>query len=143
MVMFGLMTISNVRKVQSRMQPVTMTEGGRFGPDTATVRTGNSTQQKKTDRHLLVMLFIQVLLMLLFTLPLSVYKLYSTMTRNVPKSTLQITIENFIFNIVLLLLYVACGMPFYIYTLTGGKVFRKALFNLLETAGRKLTCRRG
>jgi hypothetical protein len=131
MIIFGLMTISNVRKAQARLQPVTMTVGSRFG------------QQKKTDRHLLIMLFIQVLLMLLFTLPLSVYKLYSTITRNVPKSTLQITVENFIFNIVLLLLYVACGMPFYIYTLTGGKVFRKALFNLLETAGRKLMCRRG
>jgi hypothetical protein len=141
MFIFGLMTISNVRKSQSRLQPVTVTMNARNGDRTATVSIGHPTQRKKSDRHLLIMLFIQVFLMLLFTLPVAIYKLYSTITRNVPKSTLQNTIENLIFNIFLLLLYASCGMPFYIYTLSGGSVFRKALFNLLETLRRKMMCR--
>jgi len=141
MFIFGLMTISNVRKSQSRLQPVTVTMNARNGDGSATVNIGHPTQRKKSDRHLLIMLFIQVFLMLLFTLPVAIYKLYSTITRNVPKSTLQNTIENLIFNISLLFLYASCGMPFYIYTLSGGSVFRKALFSLLETLRRKMMCR--
>jgi hypothetical protein len=140
MFIFGLMTILNVRKSQARLQPVTMTMND-HGHSLATVTTGHSTQRKKSDRHLLIMLFIQVSLMLLFTLPLAIYKLYTTMTRNVLKSTLENTIENLIFNIFLLFLYVSCGMPFYIYTLSGGSVFRKALFGLLETLRNKMMCR--
>jgi hypothetical protein len=142
MIVFGLMTISNIRKAQSRLQPMTMTVDGRFGDRSATVSTGQQTQRKKTDRHLLIMLFVQVLLMLLLTLPLSVDKIYATVTRSLVKSPLRNAIENFIFNTLLLFLYVACGMPFYIYTLSGGSVFRKALFTLLKTLGRKMMCRR-
>lgn len=129
MFIFGLMTISNVRLAQSRLKPMS-----------TTITNGRPTQRKKSDRYLLMMLFIQVFLMLLFTLPLSIYKLYSTITRNVSKSTLQNTIENFIFNTFLLLLYVSCGMSFYIYTLCGGSVFRKTLFDLLKTLRRKMMC---
>jgi hypothetical protein len=114
----------------------------RFGDNGATVSIGQQTERKKTDRHLLIMLFVQVLLMLLLTLPLSAIQLYLTMTSHIVKSTLRNAIENFIFNILLLFLYLACGMPFYIYTLSGGSVFRKALFNLLKTVGRKMICRR-
>jgi hypothetical protein len=143
MIVFGLMTISNIRKAQSRLQPVTMTVEGGFGDNRTTASTGQQSQRKKTDRHLLIMLFVQVLIMLLLTLPLSVDKIYSTITINVVKSPLRNAIENFVFNTLLLFLYVACGMPFYIYTLSGGSVFRKALFNLLKTVGQKMMCRRG
>jgi hypothetical protein len=143
MLIFGLMTISNVRKAHSRLRPVTMTMNGRNGHNSATVSIAHSTQRKKADRHLLIMLFIQVLLILVLTLPVGIYKLYSTITRNVHKSTLQNTIENFIFNILLLFLYASCGMPFYIYTLSGGRVFRKTLYSLLETLRRKMMCRCG
>ncbi|CAF0790201.1 unnamed protein product [Adineta steineri] len=138
MFIFGLMTISNVRKTQSRLQPETLTMNARNGHESTITNMRNPLQRKKSDRHLLIMLFIQVLLILLFTLPLSAYKLYSTLTRNVLKSTLQNTIENFMFNIFLLALYVSCGMPFYIYTLSGGRVFRKALFSLMEALRRKM-----
>jgi hypothetical protein len=142
MIMFGLMTISNIRKAQSRLQPVATPVDDRFGDKSATGSTAQQTQRKKTDRHLLIMLLVQVLIMLLLTLPIAVVKLYTTATRNVVKSPLRNAIENFLFNILLLFLYLACGMPFYIYTLSGGSVFRKALFNLLKTAGRKMICRR-
>jgi hypothetical protein len=141
MFIFGLMTISNVRKAQSRLQPVTMTMNARNAHDSATISIGNSTQRKKSDRHLLIMLFIQVLVILLLTLPMGICKIYSTITQNVAKSMLQKTIENLIFNMLLLFLYTSCGMPFYIYTLSGGRVFRKTLYSLLETLRKKMMCR--
>jgi hypothetical protein len=120
-----------------------MTINGRVDHNTTTVSTGHPNQSRKTDRQLLIMLFIQVLLMLIFTLPLAVSKLYTTITRNTPKSALQNTIENFIFNLFILFLNIASGMPFYIYTLSGGSVFRKALFSVMKTVGRKMMCRCG
>jgi hypothetical protein len=142
MIMFGLMTITNVRKAQSRLRPAATPVDGVVGEDPSRADTREQTQRQKTDRYLLIMLFVQVLIMLLLTLPLSVVKLYTTITRNVVKSPLRNAIENFVFNTLLLFLYVACGMPFYIYTLSGGSVFRKALFTLLKTLGRKMMCRR-
>ena len=87
------------------------------------------------------MLLIQVFVTLLFTLPTDTYKIYSTLTRNLPKSALQNTIENLIFNLALLLVFVSCGLPFYIYTLSGGNVFRQGLFNLLKNLRNKMLCR--
>ena len=137
MFVFGLLTIVNVRAVQSRLQVAAVSTNGRTGQEST---AGHATQRRKSDRHLLIMLLIQVLLILLFTLPMAIYKLYSTIMRDVSKSSLERTVENCIFNVFLLLLYVSCGMPFYIYTLSGGSVFRKALLSLLQTFRRKMTC---
>jgi hypothetical protein len=141
MFMFGLMIISYVRQVQARVYPRTMSTNGRVGHNTTTVSTGRPNQSRKMDRQLLIMLFIQVVLMLVFTLPISLSKIYTTITRDAPKSALENTIENFIFNLFLLFLYTASGMPFYIYTLSGGSVFRKALFSVMKTFRRKMICR--
>ncbi|CAF1209280.1 unnamed protein product [Rotaria sordida] len=84
-----------------------------------------------------------VSLIFLLTFPLAVDKLYSTITQSMPKSSLRITIENFVFNILLLVYNVSSGMPFYIYTLSGGSLFREALFSFLSTLGRKMMCQRG
>jgi hypothetical protein len=75
------------------------------------------------------MLFFQILLLSFFTLPQAIQNLYSTLTSNQIQSPLQTAINNFIFNLVLLLTYFANGMPFYIYTLNGGIIFRNALKN--------------
>jgi hypothetical protein len=132
MLTFGLMTIANVRKTQSRLPPMSISTNTRIRNNSAAVGIAQLTHRKKSDCHLLLVLFIQVLLMSSLDLPLAISKFYSTITRNVSKSTLQITTENFIFNLFLLLMYAASGMPFYIYTLNGGSVFRRALFNLFE-----------
>ncbi|CAF0846163.1 unnamed protein product [Adineta steineri] len=132
MFIFGLMTISNVRQTQARLRPMVMTSDNNQGQNTRIVVIGRQNQQKKADRQLLKMLFVQVLVILIFTVPLALSKLYTTFTRDMYKSAIRNTIENFIFNLFLLLSNVASGMPFYIYTLTGGSVFRKALFNLVK-----------
>jgi hypothetical protein len=93
---------------------------------------------KKIDRYLRHVLFRQVILLTIFTLPQVIEKLFTTLTMNTRKSPLQMTIERCIYNFVLLLTYVASGMPFYIYTLSGGSVFRTTLLNLLQPFYQKL-----
>lgn len=123
MIIFGLMTISNIRKSNRRVN-VTVTA----------VMTNIQQQQqwKRTDCHLLLMLLIQILLYSLFTLPQATQKIYSTFTEDQIKSSLQKSIENLIFNFFLLLTYFSSAMPFYIYTLCGGKIFRKTLINIFK-----------
>ncbi|CAF2467680.1 unnamed protein product [Rotaria sp. Silwood2] len=143
MIIFGFLTVSNVRKSRFRLHPTTRTMDIRLGQITTKNNTGNTTRRKKIDRPFMIMLFAQVFLIFLLTFPMAIGKLYTTVTRSMLKSQLQITIESFIFNLFLLFVYMSCGMPFYIYTLSGGSVFRKALFSFLKTLGRKMMCRRG
>jgi hypothetical protein len=133
MVVFGLMTISNIRQAVHRVHPTntgtTNDPGNGTRSATITVQQG---QRKKSDRQLLIMLFCQVILLAILSFPLAIDRLYLTLTVNVPKTTLQTAINNFIFNLLILVLYLANGISFYIYTLSGGSVFRKALLNVLQ-----------
>lgn len=78
------------------------------------------------------MLFIQIILLIVLTIPQVIERTYTTLTMNKTKSLLQIQIDKFIYNFVILLTYLANGMPFYIYTLTGGSVFRSAFLSLFK-----------
>jgi hypothetical protein len=71
-----------------------------------------------------------------------VQRLYVTLTmygRNKPRY--QRTIENFIYQISLLMTYIPAGMQFYVNTLSGGRVFRKALMDLFQWVIQKINCR--
>ncbi|CAF0725427.1 unnamed protein product [Adineta steineri] len=132
MILFGLLTILNVQKSYRRVCIVTVTK--------VTKNVQNQRKRwKKADYHLLLMLIVQIILYSIFTLPQAIQKIYSTSTETQIKSALQNAIENLIFNLLLLLTYFSSGMPFYIYTLCGGQIFRKALIDVI----RKLCiCRR-
>ncbi|CAF3385723.1 unnamed protein product [Rotaria sp. Silwood2] len=137
MFIFGFMTILNIRhSAQRRIQPMSLS----LTMQESTIN-GQTSQWKKTDRHLLTMLLVQVILLTLFSLPQAIQNIYANSTRNESRTQLQSTINNFAFNLFLLLTYVTNGMPFYIYTLAGGTIFRKALFNVLRSATRKIICR--
>jgi hypothetical protein len=138
MLIFGLMTIINVRRAASRrVQPATMTM-----TKTMTMQEGTNASEvrrsKKTEHHLLLMLFMQVVLLTLFSLPQAIQNLYSNITTYIINISSNQPITNFIFNLFFLLTYVTNGMPFYIYTLTGGATFRKALWDSLREIGRKI-----
>ncbi|CAF1157960.1 unnamed protein product [Adineta ricciae] len=130
MLIFGLLILSNIRRSQIRLNPITSYSNE--GINQIYVHNGRVNPQRRTDRHLLSMLLAQIILILLFSFPFAFSKFYSTITRYLPKSSLQSTTESFIFNLFLLFINVASGMPFYIYTLTGGHVFRKTLANLFR-----------
>jgi hypothetical protein len=134
MMIFGLMTIVNVHKsALGRIRPVmTITTSQRSSANRL------SQSLKKTEHHLLLMLFMQVVLLTLFSLPQAIQNLYSNITIYVIKTSSNSPFTDFIFNLFFLLTYVTNGMPFYIYTLTGGATFRKALWDSLREIGRKI-----
>ena len=140
MMIFGMMTISNVRQTQRRLQPVPMSTLVSANNVTLPIPARHQQRSKKTDRHLLVMLFFQVIVLTLLSLPFTIVEIYSTLTATQYKTPLQAAIVNFVFNFALLLVYLCCGTPFYIYTLYGGTVFRSALLNVVKIAGRMMRC---
>jgi hypothetical protein len=137
----GWMTISNIRLSQTRINPVTTVSIISHPSQVVKLhqrrRRRQQQRSKKTDNYLFLMLFIQVILFACLTFPMVVQKLYTTLTMDVNKSTLRITIDNSIYRVFLLMTFAAVGMQFYINTLSGGPIFRKALIDLLKLIFRK------
>jgi hypothetical protein len=140
MLVFGFMIISNIRQSQRRTHnnnPIVLTQNN------TTVSTDDQQKRlkNKTDRHLRFMLLIQVILLTLLTLPQAIQKIYSTFNEETSSNSLDQAINNFIYSFTLLLSFIASGMPFYIYTLCGGNIFRKALYDLGRMIVKKIRCR--
>ena len=125
MLVFGYATVKNVRLLQMSIAPTARTD--------ATIRS-----IKKTDRQLIQMLVVQIVLSIIFNIPLAFYRLYLTSILKIPKSPLQSAAENLCFQLFYLLSFMTFGMPFYIYTLTG-TVFKKEFIYLFLLTYRRLT----
>ncbi len=123
---FGLMTILNIRSSQSRVEPTPISMISRPSYAIESNRRRNQ-QHRKRDHSLFVMLFIQVILLAFLTFPMVIQRLYSTSRVDIKKSGLQIMIDKLFYNVALLMTFIATGMQFYVNTLSGGCVFRKAL----------------
>ncbi|CAF1137359.1 unnamed protein product [Rotaria magnacalcarata] len=124
---FGLMTIRNIRESRARISHIITQLGGN-------IRATNANQQRrlaKQDHYLLIMLLIQILILFVLSLPLSFQKIYVAITANEMPSGLNTAVNNLVYNISQMLSFLANGMPFYIYTLAGGHTFREALFKFL------------
>jgi hypothetical protein len=139
-IVFGLMTISNIRLSQSRVEPTRISIISHPSHGIEYHRRRNQQHQKR-DHSLLIMLFIQVILLAILTLPLAIQRLYSTLTMNDDKSRLQRTIDRFTYQFTLLLTFAATGMQFYVNTLSGGQIFRKALIDFFRWIIGKMMCR--
>ena len=136
--LFGLLTIFNLRKAREPVEPTR-----RIAAMQSTLSNFNPQQHrvKKVDHRLLFMLFFQVLLLALVTLPLSIERLYITLPLNFPKSSSPSIIEDSIYQIALICTYFAAGMPFYVKTLSVGTVFDKAIIELKDLLSRIVLCR--
>ncbi|UJR12139.1 hypothetical protein I4U23_016316 [Adineta vaga] len=134
MFIFGLMTIRNIRRSRMKVQARDLSM------ETNQISTGERQRPSlsKSDYRLMMMLLAQILLLVVFGLPLGVQKLYATITINRPTPQLQTVIDNFVYSFVLLLNFLANGIPFYIYTLFGGEIFRKALLKVFLTIKQKV-----
>ncbi|CAF3148210.1 unnamed protein product [Rotaria sp. Silwood2] len=134
MLMFGLMTIYNVRQSRKRIAH----------RDTLMVRnmvTVNTNQQRrltKQDYNLLIMLLVQIFILFILSLPLAFQKLYSAIVTDTSSSSLQDAINDLFYSFSQLLYFLSNGMTFYIYTLAGGNVFRKALIKFFVNIGHKI-----
>ncbi|CAF1095870.1 unnamed protein product [Adineta steineri] len=139
MVVFGLLTVKNVRQVRRRVQVM---DGTTTSQDNR-ITSPNVTEQqrlRKRDRSLLRMLFVQVSFLILLTCPHAIQKVYSSFAASPPPQSLEYAIQTLIFNFFTLFTFTASGMPFYIYTLTGGIIFRDALFDLIKPGILKKFC---
>lgn len=131
MVVFGVLTILNLQRQYQSVSPTisTMIKYNKIEQKILFHRR-KIQRWKKLDRRLRQMLLLQVILLIILMLPQTIHKLHSTLTYYPLKSPVQQRIDQFFYNFDLLLPYIASGMPFYIYTLAGGRTFRNALKNL-------------
>ncbi|CAF1516135.1 unnamed protein product [Adineta ricciae] len=123
MIIFGLLTVRNIRRSRHRVHVVHSN-----APPLST-RTNRLIQ--KRDVQLVPMLLVQVTVFAVSAFPISIYKIYCIVTIYNAKSVLQMSIENTIFNVCVLSLFLNNTITFYLYTLSG-RVFRKELMKLLH-----------
>lgn len=132
MIIFGLLIVSNIRHLRRRIQTVTIVS-------IIIVTRERDFKLRRTDRQLLRMLFIQIILLISFCIPQAIQKFYITF-RSFERMSRQETILNhFLYNIEVLIAFIASGMPFYLYTLTGGTIFRRASFEFIQETRQKFT----
>jgi len=130
MLVFGCMTIKNIHQSRRATRPnnIQMSIGNQ---QTKNLPNAQLKTKMKNERNLTKMLLIQVFILILFTLPQACNSLYATITYGRDKSVLQKAFDQFFYNLTLLLSYMAVGLPFYMYTLTGS-VFRSTLMQLFQ-----------
>jgi hypothetical protein len=136
MIIFGLMTISNVHYLYTRLQNT-----AKMSKNTPSKVQDIKHKKAKLDCHLFRMLLLQIIFLILLYVPQAIQKFYITFQHFGSGSELDDVIKTFLYNIELLLAFIASGMPFYIYTLAGGSIFRKAFIDLIRPVIRKITCR--
>ncbi|CAF1352084.1 unnamed protein product [Adineta ricciae] len=125
MMTFGLMTIVNVRRAQRRAHP-----------DLRATSDVNH-HSRRVNNQLLRMLFVQVLFLIVLCVPQAIQKFYSTVRPFGAGSTDEDAVKTLLYNIELLLAFIASGMPFYIYTLFGETIFRKEFIHVIEKIRKK------
>jgi len=93
MILFGLLTIHNIRQVQRRVHNRSISMSNL---NNVTIKTNANVYQhkKKTDRSLFKMLSVQVLFLILCTTPYIIYRLYVTVIPTISsKSELQNAVD--------------------------------------------------
>lgn len=103
MLFFGLLTLRNIRLTHRRVANL------------------NSIRLRQRDIQLSKMLFLQVIITIVCSLPLIVTQLMSTMTTTMVKSPLRLTIELFASQVSRHLAFLNCSISFYLYTLSGSQ----------------------
>ncbi len=140
MLLFGILMIYNIRQVEKRVNARGISMVNTYNANIP-VNMNVQQQKKRTDRSLLKMVFVQVVFLILCTAPYTIYKLYATLTPVVSsKSAVQNVVERLFFNLCTNLTYLATAMPFYIYTLFGGTVFRNKLLSTVKNIYQKFKC---
>ena len=135
----GIKTFLNINKSfrRTRVGVVTITYNG-TGANISPIRTTNNSNNTPHNQHILPMLFMQITLLILCTLPYSAFKLYATLTLSINKTNLRRSIENLIFNMTILNYYMDKIFAFYIYTMTS-RYFRQLLKRLIQSIHRRCT----
>lgn len=108
MLLFGFLTLRNIRQHRR-------------------IRVNQVNRRAKSQ--LLRMLTTQVIVIIIATLPFSLYQLYISFTGNVSKTTYQVAQDNLAARITGIMTYFGHSTSFYLYTLTGS-IFRKEVYRI-------------
>lgn len=118
---FNIRQVERPRQVQSSLSSHQPTEAG---------------NKREGDRIILRLVSVQVVFFLLCSTPLFTFRLYSTITSAVVKSSLRRAVENLIFNVALMLFYFEKVFLFYIHILTS-RHFREILWRYTKAIYRR------
>ena len=132
MLIFGIGTFIHIRQGRHAQQPPShiVSENA-----SATVRVGQ-TKTKSNDRSILPLLFTQVTVYVICSIPLFASKVYSVVPQPIFKSDVRLAAENLILNISIWLSLVDKIFSFYIYTLTS-KHFRHEFIKFITKCRRQ------
>ncbi|CAF2520284.1 unnamed protein product [Rotaria sp. Silwood2] len=137
MTLFGFLTINNIHQLKKCVN----TRNSSITNPNMSINLHVQQQKKRTNRSLFKMLCVQVLFLILCSAPYVIYRLYITFASTTSsKSELQKAIEGLLFNLCTNLTYLSTAMPFYIYTLFGGTMFRNELLHVAKSIYRKCRC---
>ncbi|CAF1653418.1 unnamed protein product [Adineta ricciae] len=120
MVVFGCLTVRNIRQ-RARIAPIAARNVQTF---------------RRSDAAILRMLAAQVMVIIICTVPFSVYRLYSSFTANLTKTTYRLAQENLALQIVGGLTYFAHSSSFYMHILSS-TIFRKELRQIMRSCVRR------
>lgn len=134
MVTFGLLTILNLHHAQTRVHH--RAEHDKNSLDIPQMNPNS----KKIDRRLFRMLLLQIFSLIIIFTPQAIHNIFITFNPYNYKFQIQDDVKVFLYNIQILIAFIASGMPYYIYILAGGSVFRKAFWQLLRSFKQKLIC---
>jgi len=118
MLLFGFLTLRNVRQHRQIVR-----------------RFQENSNNRRTDSQLLRMLATQVIVIIIATLPFSLYQLYTSFTTTISKSTYQVAQDNLAARITGIMTYFAHSTSFYLYTLTGS-IFRNEVYKIIHRRSR-------
>ena len=120
MAIFGTLTILNVRKARVVIAPQQSGQAAASSGIAARSPTSNR------DRQLISMLLVQIVLLILFSFPISIVRIYLGATGSIMKSPLRLAQESFALQFVIMLTYIPNIDTFYIYVVRGS-IFRREL----------------
>lgn len=121
MLIFGLLTIRNIRRSKRTVQPE---------PLANVVSPTQTIRLSRKDLQLTNMLLGQIGVWITFNIPYPCYNLYRSITINDPTSDFRITVESFASNMTTCALYVGFSLTVFLYTLSS-PLFRHELKKLI------------
>jgi hypothetical protein len=124
MSIMSLLTINNIRKSRRRTNILTV------------LTLSKIVQTRRDTNQLIKILSLQIFILILFTIPHSIYWLYIAFTALDRKSNLQREYEKFALNIVRILLYINYGSSFYIQIIIS-RTFRLEFIKFLKKIFRR------
>jgi hypothetical protein len=127
MLIFGLLTLKNLRRTRRLVMP------------TANVQNQlKLISTKRRDHQLLAMILLQIIIIIIFTLPFAIQKLIDTFTLSIKRTPVQEAQYNLLTAILRLLSYGSHAFGFLFYTLSG-RIFRTELLRIINSIYRFFT----